>query len=81
MPKSKPTKKVRLDFMIVPEQLATRAYVPNKVKLKIVDPEAIFLMGLLGESGKRLVAAGIEIYFTKRIAKKLLEKKIAIEVR
>ena len=66
--------------MVVPEQLATLAYVPNAVRVKIVDPEAIFLTGLLGESGRRLVKAGVEFYFTKKLATKLIEKKIAIQV-
>lgn len=74
--------------MIVPELLATKAYVPNSVRVKIVDPEAIFLMGILGESGRKLVKAGIELYVsnkkwpgeTKSLAQKLIEKKIAVEV-
>lgn len=66
--------------MVVPEQLQSLAYVPNKVKIKIVDPEAIFLMGILGESGRKLVEAGIEFYFEGALAKKLIEKGIAVEV-
>jgi hypothetical protein len=73
-------KKVKLQFMVVPELLATKAYVPKAVRVKIIDPEAIFLTGLLGESGKKLVKAGIEFYFTESLAKKLIEKKIAIQV-
>jgi hypothetical protein len=66
--------------MVVPELLAKMAYVPNAVRVKIIDPDAIFLTGLLGESGKRLVKAGIEFYFEKDLAIKLIKKKIAIEV-
>jgi hypothetical protein len=66
--------------MVVPELLASKAYVPAPVRVKIIDPEAIFLTGLLGESGRRLVKAGVEFYFTKKLANKLIEKKIAIEV-
>lgn len=72
--------KVKLKFMVVPEQLEKFAYVPNKVKVKIIDPEAIFLMGILGESGRKLVENGIEFYFEGRLAKKLIEKSIAVEV-
>ncbi len=67
--------------MVVPEQLQSLAYVPNAVKIKIIDPEAIFLMGILGESGRKLVEAGIEFYFEGSLAKKLIEKQIAIEVK
>lgn len=72
--------KVQLDFMVVPELLATLAEVHNPVRVKIIDPEAIFLTGLLGESGKKLVKAGIEFYFTRPLADKLIEKKIAEQV-
>ncbi len=74
-------KKVKLQFMVVPELLATLAYVPDAVRVKIIDPQAIFLTGLLGESGKKLVKAGVEFYFTKKLANKLIEKKIAIKVK
>lgn len=74
-------KKIKLQFMVVPEQLATMAYVPDAVRVKIVDPEAIFLTGLLGESGRKLVKAGVEFYFTKELANKLIEKNIAVEVK
>jgi hypothetical protein len=67
--------------MVVPELLAKMAYVPNAIRIRVIDPEAIFLTGLLGESGKRLVKAGIEFYFEKSLAKKLIDKKIAIEVK
>lgn len=72
--------KVELQFMVVPELLAELAYVPNPVRIKIIDPEAIFLTGLLGESGRKLVAAGVEFYFTESLARKLIDKQIAVAV-
>jgi len=79
-------KKVKLQFMVVPELLASMAYVPKAVRCKVIDPEAIFLTGILGESGRKLVKAGIEFYFTDipepgeklSLAQKLIEKKIAV---
>ena len=73
-------KKVELQFMVVPELLEKYAYVPDAVRCKVVDPEAIFLTGILGESGRKLVAAGIEFYFSKPLADKLISKGIAITV-
>lgn len=73
-------KKVRLDFMIVPEELEKKCYVPKAVKVKVVDPDAIFLTGILGESGRKMVKAGLKFYFTERLARKLISKKIAVEV-
>jgi len=73
--------KVKLDFMVVPEFLMSHCCVVNPVKVKIVDPEAIFLTGLLGESGRKMVKAGIPFYFTRRLANKLIAKGIAQKER
>ncbi len=74
-------KKVKLQFMIVPEELKEKCYVKNPVKIKVIDPEAIFLTGILGESGKKMVKAGLMFYFEKELADRLIEKKIAIEIK
>ena len=71
---------VELQFMVVPEELARLACVPDPVRVRIVDPEAIFVLGLLGESGRKLVEAGIEFYFARPLAEKLICKNIAVEV-
>lgn len=73
--------KVCLDFMVVPESLQTLAYVPDPVRCKIIDPKAIFLTGILGESGRKLVEGGIEFIFTRSLAERLIEKEIAVEVK
>lgn len=72
--------KIKLQFMVVPEQLSSLAYVEDAVRVKIIAAEAIFLTGLLGESGRRLVAAGVEFYFERPLAMKLIDKEIAVEV-
>lgn len=72
--------RVELQFMVVPEELARLAYVPDPVKVKIVDPEAIFLTGILGDSGRKLVQAGILFYFERLLAEKLIKRGIAEEV-
>ncbi len=71
---------IELDFMIAPEELASKCRVPDPVRIKVVDPEAIFLTGMLGESGRKMVEAGCVFLFTRRLAEKLIEKKIAEEV-
>ena len=71
------SKKVELQFMVVPEQLSELAYVPDAIRCRVIDPEAIFLTGLLGESGRKLVLAGIEFYFAKPLAEKLIRAGIA----
>ena len=67
--------------MVVPELLKKLAYVPDPVRIKIIDPEAIFLTGLLGESGRKLVKGGVEFYFTREIAEKLIKNNVAIEIK
>jgi len=69
---------IELQFMVVPEKLRELAYVPDPVRCKVIDPEAIFLMGILGESGRELVKAGVEFYFARPLAERLILKGIAI---
>lgn len=69
--------KIKLDFCVDPNFLRDRTIVPKKVKVVIIDPEAIFLTGILGESGRKMVKAGAPFYFTKTIADKLITKGIA----
>lgn len=73
-------KKVELAFMVVPEFLQSHCYIKNPVKVKIIDPEAIFLTGILGESGRKMVKAGIPFYFKKKLALNLIKKGIAIKI-
>jgi hypothetical protein len=71
------SKKIELTFMVVPEFLKSHCFIRNPIKVKIVDPEAIFLTGILGESGRKMVKAGIPFYFKKELALHLIEKGIA----
>lgn len=73
--------KVELDFMVVPEQLTALACVPDPVRIRVTDPEAIFLTGILGESGRKLMLAGVEFYFTRARAEKLIAAGIAVEIK
>lgn len=73
-------KKVKLDFMVVPEHLKTKAYVPDKVRIRIINPEEIFVMGLLGKSGIKLVDK-VDWYFVGWLARKMIKNGIAIEVK
>jgi hypothetical protein len=36
--------KLKLKFMVVPEELGRRAYVPNRVKVKIIRPKAMLFI-------------------------------------
>lgn len=79
-PKISTKPKVALEFMVDPLFLMHSAYVPDEVRVVIVDPEAIFLTGILGESGRKLVKAGAPFYFTARLATKLISRGIARKV-
>jgi len=74
-------KKLQLQYMVVPEKLAEMAEVPDPIKVVIVEPESIFLLGILGESGRALVKAGIEFYFTRELANKLISHGVAKKVK
>lgn len=73
-------RRINLNFMVDPIDLVQKARVPDPVRIKIIDPEAIFLTGILGESGRKLVLSGARFIFTRRLAIKLIEKGIAKEV-
>ena len=73
------TEKTQLDFMVDPDYLRNHAYVPDPVLCVLVDPDAIFLTGILGESGRKLVKGGAEFYFTRPLAEKLIKMGIARE--
>ena len=73
-------KKIKLKFMVVPEELEKRGYVPNRVKILIVDPESIFILGILGESGRKLVASGVPFWFEGELARKLIKMGVAKEI-
>lgn len=66
--------------MVDPIDLVGKAYVPNPVRLLITDPEAIFITGILGESGRKLVLKGARFIFTKSIADKLIKNGVARKV-
>ena len=74
-------KKLRLKFMVVPEELATKAYVLDSIKIKIINPELMEVMGLLGDSGMRMARNGFLWYFEKELANELIDKGIAIEIK
>jgi hypothetical protein len=74
-------KKVQLQFKVCPVFLANKTWIKDPVMVVIVDPEAIFLTGLLGESGRKMVKAGAPFYFTKKLAMKLIDKGIAKEIK
>lgn len=70
---------VRLDFMVDPDALKTKAFVPDPVRVVVTDPESIFITGILGESGRKLVAAGIVFIMTRPLAERLMAHGVAVE--
>jgi len=71
--------RIKLDFMIYPEELK-RCYVKEPVLIKVIDPESIFLTGILGESGRKMVKRGCRFYFTKKLADRLIKMGVARKV-
>ena len=72
---------VRLDFMVDPDALKLRAFVPDPVRVLVTDPASIFITGILGESGRKMVASGMVFIMTRSLAEKLISHHVAIESR
>ena len=72
---------VCLEFMVDPDALKDRAFVPDPVRVVVTDPSSIFITGILGESGRKLVAAGIVFIMTRQLAEKLISRGVAVESR
>jgi len=70
---------VRLEFMVDPDALKTRGFVPDPVRVIVTDPASIFITGILGESGRKLVEAGIVFIMTRPLAERLIEHGVAVE--
>ena len=73
-------KRVKLDFMICPDQI-TKCYVPGAVRIRIVNyqPGLLRLIGL-GASGRKMVEAKLEFYYTRYIAEALIKMGVAVKV-
>lgn len=69
--------RVDLNFMVVPEHLATQGFVKDGVRVRILQPDSEWLADLLGESGKRLARVGAEFIFERGIALGLISEKVA----
>lgn len=73
-------KKIKLDFLVDLEEIKEKAEVVDPIKIIFTDPDKIFLTGCFGESGKKMVEAGISFYFTRKLAEKYIEWGIAEKV-
>ena len=71
--------KVKLKFMVDPEYLQARTEIDDAVRVIVIDPEAVFLMGILGDSGREMVKAGFPFYFERPLAEKLIKAGFAKE--
>lgn len=69
--------KVRLQYMVDPDELKKRAYIKNPVRIIITHPKDVFLLGILGESGRKLVQDGIPFYFERKRAEGLVKMGLA----
>ena len=68
--------KVELRYMVVPEELRDNAYVPNAVKVNILEAGTLAEMGYLGESGRKLAEGGLPFYFNGKDVEALVEMNL-----
>ena len=73
-------KKIRLKFQVDPDWLKTKTYVKDPVRVTITLADSEFLEMVLGESGRRMAKAGFPFIFEKPLAKKLIDKGIAMAI-
>lgn len=67
-----------LQFKVDPDYLRDNTVVKDPVRIKIIDAESIFITGILGESGRRMIADGAPFIFTKSLAEKLINHGVAV---
>lgn len=70
--------KTELQFCVDPDYLRDSTFVHDPVKILIIQPESIFITGILGESGRRMIADGAPFIFTRELAEKLIKHGVAI---
>jgi hypothetical protein len=68
---------IKLNYMIVPNELERVAYVENPVIITITDVDSELFYGVLGESGRELARSGALFYFEKDLANKLIKQGVA----
>ena len=66
-----------LQFMVCPDFLRNEAFVRDPVRVIITDPDSIFITGILGESGRRMIRDGAPFIFTRALADKLIAHGVA----
>lgn len=67
-----------LQFKVDPDYLRDHTIVRDPVRILITDPESIFITGILGESGRRMIADGAPFIFTRPLAEKLIKHGVAV---
>lgn len=67
-----------LQFKVDPDYLRDNTVVVDPIRIKIIDAESIFITGILGESGRRMIADGAPFIFTRPLAEKLIKNGVAI---
>jgi len=66
-----------LQFKVCPDYLRDHTIVLDPVRIIITDPESLFITGILGESGRRMIQDGAPFIFTRLLAEKLIAHGVA----
>ncbi len=72
--------KLKLKFRVDPEYLKNNTEVVDAIRIKFINPEKVFVLGILGESGRAMVNDGAIFEFEKEQAEWMIEQKIAERV-
>lgn len=71
--------KIKLKFRVDPDYLKNNTIVEDAVRLKFIDPEKVFVLGLLGESGRTMMLNGAVFEFERAQAEWMIGQKIAVK--
>ncbi len=71
--------KLKLKFRVDPDYLKNNTEVIDAIRIKFIDPEKVFVLGMLGESGRTMMLDGAIFEFEREQAEWMIEQKIAIK--
>lgn len=72
--------KVVLKFRVDPDYLKANTEVIDPVRIRFIDPEKVYVLGMLGESGRTMMLDGAIFEFERKQAEWMIEQHIAVAV-
>ncbi len=71
---------IQLKFRVDPDYLKNNTEVIDPVRIRSIDPEKVYVLGMLGESGRTMMLDGAIFEFERAQAEWMIEQKIAVGI-